>query len=327
MLQRGDRAPAAGNALAEVAREDVRIDVYLRHALVAVVLLIVGLGGWLGMVQLSGAVVAGGKIAVKANSKSVQHLEGGMIAELAVRDGERVAQGQLLLRLDARQADETARGLGAEAAAKRAQLKLLKDELQDLEALAERRLVPRSRIARTRREYAQLEGEAGRIKAELARAEASRKRLDVLAPISGRVHALQVHTIGGVIAPGQEILKIVPTDGELIIEGAVQPGDIDQVALGHAVAIRLSSFNQRTTPELAGRVINVSADLADDKGQIHNHYLVHIAFNDGELARLGERRLVPGMPAEVFIQTESRTMIDYLLSPVFDQFRRALRED
>ena len=118
-----------------------------------------------------------------------------------------------------------------------------------------------------------------------------------------------------------------PSDAKLIIEASVLPTDIDQVASGQPVAIRLASFNQRTTPELKGRVTIVSADLIADEQQRSYHYLVHASFDDGELDRLGGKALVPGMPAEVFIQTEERTVLDYLLKPMIDQFRRAMREE
>jgi HlyD family secretion protein len=155
----------------------------------------------------------------------------------------------------------------------------------------------------------------------------SRQRLEVRAPIAGRVHALQVHTVGGVIKPGQELLRIVPSDAKLIIEARVNPADIDQVALNQPVSITLSSFNQRSTPQLNGKVTNVSADLLSDERQDAHYYAVQITFDEGELARLDGRDLVPGMPSDVFIQTDERTVLDYLLRPLTDQFRRALREE
>ncbi|MEM6496609.1 MAG: HlyD family efflux transporter periplasmic adaptor subunit, partial [Pseudomonadota bacterium] len=184
----------------------------------------------------------------------------------------------------------------------------------------------RSQLAKIQRDYAELEGEHGRLIADLKRLTSNRRRLEVRSPIAGRVHALQVHTVGGVVAPGQELLKIVPSGASLIVEGAIQPQDIDQVARGQPVSIRLTSFNQRTTPELNGKVINVSADLLTDERKENYHYLVQIALDTGETDKLGQKSLVPGMPAEVFIQTEAHTVMDYLLTPLTDQFRRAMRE-
>ncbi len=310
----------------ELAREDARIDSYLAFAKMTVAALVFGFGGWAIITEINGAVVATGKVAIEANSKSVQHLEGGIVTQIVVREGQEVAQNQLLLKLDPEQANEKIKGLRSQARAKRDQLALLKSELSDLKALEAKRLVPRSQLAKIQRDYAELEGEHGRLIADLKRLTSNRRRLEVRSPIAGRVHALQVHTVGGVVAPGQELLKIVPSGASLIVEGAIQPQDIDQVARGQPVSIRLTSFNQRTTPELNGKVINVSADLLTDERKENYHYLVQIALDAGETNKLGQKSLVPGMPAEVFIQTEAHTVMDYLLTPLTDQFRRAMRE-
>ena len=327
-MRRGKRASAHTLSAAEaVAREDARIDGFVGFAKVAVAVLVIGFGGWAAATEISGAVVATAKIAVEENSKSVQHLEGGIVTDIAVREGQKVEKGQRLIALDAGQTDQRINGLKSQARAKSDQLELLKSELDDLKALEEKRLVPRAQVAKARRDYAELEGELGRLNAELKRLGTNRRRLDVFAPLAGRVHALQVHTVGGVIKPGQEILKIVPSDARLIVEGAIAPRDIDQVNRGQKVAIRLSSFNQRSTPELAGTVANVSADLIIDERQQTQHYMVQILFDAGELDRLGDKSLVPGMPADIFVQTEQRTVIDYLLEPLTDQFTRAMREE
>ncbi len=313
-------------AAEQIAHEDRRIETYLLLAKITIVVLVAGIGGWAALTEIKGAVIASGKVAIEANSKSVQHLEGGIVTHIAVREGQQVAQDQLLLKLDPEQTNEKIKGLRSQARAKRDQLALLKSELADLKALEAKRLVPRSQLAKVQRDYAGLIGEHGRLAAELKRLTSSRRRLEVRSPIAGRVHALQVHTVGGVVGAGQDLLKIVPSGASLIIESAIQPQDIDQVGRGQPVSIRLTSFNQRTTPELMGKVINVSADLMSDERKETYHYLVQIALNEGEVARLGQKSLVPGMPADVFIQTEARTVLDYLLSPLTEQFRRAMRE-
>jgi len=315
------------SAVEQVAFEDARAERYLGIAMAIVIVLVGGLGGWAATTRISGAVVANGKIAVEASTKAVQHLDGGIVREIAVREGEQVAAGQVMIQLDAGQTDEAIRGPESQKRAREAQLELLSAELVDLEKLAEKRLLPRSKLAQARRDHAELEGELGRLTAELKRAGTSRRRLAVRAPIAGRVHALQVHTVGGVVKPGEELLHIVPSDAKLIVEARVAPSDIDQVRPGQDVSITLSSFNQRTMPELTGRVTNVSADLMTELAQQTHYYEVQILFHEAALAKLGTRKLVPGMPSDVFIRTEERTVLDYLVKPLADQFRRALREE
>ncbi len=157
-------------------------------------------------------------------------------------------------------------------------------------------------------------------------AEDALKRIDIRAPISGSVHQLAHHTIGGVIPAGQAIMQIVPGDDLLVIEVRLVPQDIDKVAVGQQAAIRFPSFPQGTTPELVGSVTRISADVVRDPQTGTVFFTARLAVREGELARLGDNRIVPGMPAEVFVQTGERTALAYLTKPIRDQINRAFRE-
>jgi HlyD family secretion protein len=157
-------------------------------------------------------------------------------------------------------------------------------------------------------------------------AEDQLKRIDIRAPQEGVVHQLTVHTVGGVISPGEPIMLIVPDHDSLVVEAKISPSEIDQVRLGAPTTLRFASFNQGTTPQIGGEVVRVSADITQDPKAGTSYYTVRIAFTDTELRRLGGVRLVPGMPVESFIQTEHRTVLSYLLKPVDDQINRAFRE-
>jgi len=151
-------------------------------------------------------------------------------------------------------------------------------------------------------------------------------RIELRAPTSGVVHQLGVHTIGGVIRAGDSIMEIVPDTDELQVEARLQPGDIDQVRLGDKAFVRFSAFNQRTTPELIGVVSYVSADVSHDQQTNSSYFTVRVTLPDEERRRLAGLQLVPGMPAEVFMQTGSRTMLSYLFKPITDQLRRTFVE-
>ncbi|MDW6021559.1 HlyD family type I secretion periplasmic adaptor subunit [Mesorhizobium sp. BAC0120] len=152
-------------------------------------------------------------------------------------------------------------------------------------------------------------------------------RIDIRAPQSGRVHELSVHTVGGVIAPGEQIMLIVPDADALTIEAKIATRDIDQIYAGQIATMRFPAFNQKTTPEVEGSVNMVSADLTQDQRTGVSYYTVRLAPKPGDLAKLGSSKLVPGMPAEVFIKTSARTAMSYLLKPLMDQAERAFRED
>jgi len=157
-------------------------------------------------------------------------------------------------------------------------------------------------------------------------AEDQLRRIDIRAPQNGFVHQLAVHTIGGVVNPGEPIMLIVPQADSLVVEARIQPHDIDQVHAGQQVTLRFSAFSQRTTPEIFAKVSRVSADLTREAQTNVSYYTLRITIPEEELKKLDGKVLVPGMPVEAFIQTSSRTALSYLIKPFEDQIARAFRE-
>ncbi len=151
-------------------------------------------------------------------------------------------------------------------------------------------------------------------------------RIDIRAPQSGRVHQLSVHTVGGVISPGEQIMLIVPDADALAVEAKIAPRDIDQVYAGQAASMRFAAFDQKTTPEIEGEVSMVSADLMQDQRTGMSYYTARVLLRPEELTRLGSAKLLPGMPVDVFIKTPGRTALSYLIKPLRDQAERALKE-
>ncbi|MGB8605305.1 HlyD family type I secretion periplasmic adaptor subunit [Bradyrhizobium sp.] len=413
------------------------------------VLIVAGLlgGGWIALMPLAGAVVVPGNLVVQSNVKTIQHPTGGVVAEIAVHNGMRVSAGDLLVRLDATQAQASLQvvskqldelrariarlvaerdglsrpevpaellarltestvntllaseetifkaranaresqkdllqsriaqlgqeigGLDAQVVSKAKQLELIEGELSGVQELYDKRLVPLTRLMTLQRETARIEGERGQLisaiaetkskigeaqlqivrldqdfrsdvvkelgetrgkEAELVeRGVAARDlldRIDIRAPTSGLVHQLSAHTIGGVIRAGDPIMEVVPDSDDLQIEARMQPNDIDQVRTGQKAFVRFSAFNQRVTPQLAGIVSYVSADTSHDQQSNASYFTVRVTLPEDEHRRLAGLQLVSGMPAEVFMQTGSRTMLSYLLKPIADQLQRAFVE-
>jgi len=157
-------------------------------------------------------------------------------------------------------------------------------------------------------------------------AEDQLKHIDIRAPQSGRVHELVVHTVGGVITPGETIMLIVPDNDALSVQVKISPNDIDELHPDQMALLRFSAFNLRTTPELNGNVSWIAADQTEDQRTGNAYYTVRIAVPQAEVARLHDLKVIPGMPVEAFIQTESRTMFSYLIKPLADQLKRTFRE-
>ena len=431
-----------------VARDEaVSIRRHLLGGAVIALLLTAGVGGWAATTELSGAVIAPGSIVVDSNIKKVQHLTGGIVGELLVRDGQRVGAGEVVLRLDetitrvnlaivtkgldemtARQArlagerdqaeqvafpakllaranepdvaaaiqserklfelrrsarlgqksqlrerigqlDEEVRGITALQEAKAEEIELIQRELEGVRVLWNKNLVQISRLMSLERDAARIKGERAQsiaaiaqsrgkigeielqiiqvdqdLSSEVARelrdvdakigefterkvaAEDQLKRVEVRAPQDGVVHQLAVHTVGGVVSASDAIMLIVPEADALSVEVKVLPQDIDQLRLGQSAGLRFSAFNQRTTPEISGTISRVSADVSTDQRSGQSFYTVRIALPAEETARLGNVKLVPGMPVEAFIKTYDRTVLSYFVKPLEDQVMRAFRE-
>lgn len=157
-------------------------------------------------------------------------------------------------------------------------------------------------------------------------AEDQLKRIDIRAPQDGTVFESTAHTVGGVIAPGDTIMQIVPEADNLAVEAKIRPQDIDQVHIDQAAILRFTAFNQRTTPEISGAVKQISADTTTDQDTGQTSYITRIALPSDQLSVLGEMKIIPGMPVDVFIQTGERDVLSYLIKPLRDQLARAFKE-
>jgi HlyD family secretion protein len=151
-------------------------------------------------------------------------------------------------------------------------------------------------------------------------------RLDIRAPVSGIILSMAVTTPRSVIRPAEPVLYIIPQDRPLVIAVRVPIIHVDQVHVGQEVRLHFSAFSARTTPELLGKVVKVSADALTDERTMVPYYRTEITINPGEVDRFDDQTLVPGMPVEAFIRTDDRTPLSYLMKPFTDYFTRAFRE-
>jgi HlyD family secretion protein len=176
------------------------------------------------------------------------------------------------------------------------------------------------------KELRDLEGKEAELSEHQVTAEDQLRRVEIRAPQSGIVHELAVHTVGGVITPGEQMMMIVPDNDELVVEVKVPPQDIDRVHMGQTAFIRFPAFNMRTTPEFNGSVTRISADTSREAQSTQTHYLARVALSPQEKQRLGRLKLLPGMPAEVHLKTAERTALSYFLKPLAEQMSKAFRE-
>lgn len=176
------------------------------------------------------------------------------------------------------------------------------------------------------RELRTVDARIGELSERMLAIEDRLLRTAIRAPIAGYVNELFIHTIGGVITPAAKIATIVPKNAELLFEIRITPADIDQVREGQQARLRLTAFNRNTTPEMKGRVSMVSPASARDPSTGQEYYVANVQLAEEAVAQLNGMRLVPGMPAEVFVSTDERTAASYLVKPFTDQMSRAFRE-
>lgn len=408
-----------------------------------------GFGVWAAVAPLARAVAAPATVISEGRKRVVQHLEGGIIGQVLVREGDLVKEGQTLFRLDEVQAaaraerlrgqllaklahaarldaerdeaktirfpqefDDTAAndvqmleritrgetvlfnerrrslagqvellqqkvvqlktdidGLNAQETSKQQQITLIRRELADLLPLLTSNLIPRPRYTALEREAARLEGEVGEVVSRRARANEGiseaglqieqlqrrfreevvtqlrevetqiadlrhqyisardvMSRLAITAPERGIAQSVNVSTIGAVIQPGQPLLEIAPTGSQLLVEAKVAPNDVHDVKLGLRAEVRFVSLDMRRTPAIYGTVKTLSGDRIIDQKSGQDYFLAQVQVPRDELAKLGAQHISPGIPAEVLIQTGSRSMLDYLMKPLTDSLHRGLNE-
>ncbi|MCF8003120.1 MAG: HlyD family type I secretion periplasmic adaptor subunit [Chromatiaceae bacterium] len=422
-----------------------------RERIIGIAILLLAVGGfalWSATAPIDSAAVAPGIVTVETSRKTVEHLDGGIVSEILVREGDTVAAGQVLIRLDetdprtqlamarsryfalraqearllaerdgekqlefppdlaAAEADprlrqaitgqrslfnarRTARegekevleqrisqleeqieGLEGVIGTSKRRIALYQEEINALDELFSKGFSDNSKLREWERLVAELEGEISerrstisstrvkigetrlqivqisrqlasevaqelhQVQTELAELrerilslEKRLERTEVIAPASGQVVGLQIHTVGGVIKPGEEILDIVPQDGPLLVEARVSPTDIDRVDPGLEAELRLTAFNAANTPTVPGEVLTVSGDRLVDQSTGTPYYLARIRVTPGGMNTLGARILRPGMPVDVLIKTGERTFFEYLMRPLTDRIATAFKED
>ena len=180
----------------------------------------------------------------------------------------------------------------------------------------------RSDVAKELRE---VQGKIAELVEKRVAAQDQLKRIDVRSPQNGTISQLAVHTVGGVIGPGEQLMLVVPQSDDLVADAKVAPRDIDQVHLHQRALLRFTAFNQRTTPEIEGKVTLVGADEVIDDKQGTSFFKVQATPIESQRRQLDRMNLVPGMPVEILIQTSSRTFLSYLIKPMADQMNRAFR--
>jgi multidrug efflux pump subunit AcrA (membrane-fusion protein) len=299
------------------------------------------LGTWSYFAPLDSAAIAPGVVTVKFNSKTVQHLEGGIVKRIHAHEGMKVDAGDILIEIDStetkgnkEQLNNQYTGLKAQKESYELLAKSYSEEIVELKELLVEGFVDKIQLRATQREHSRVIAnivdtttKINSVKARLRVVEDKLERSLVRAPVKGTVLGLLVHTEGGVIRPSTDILDIVPDGRALTIHARVSLNDIDRVHVGLKAEVRFSIFNQSTTPKLYAKVTNLSADSIMDEQTGMSYFGTELEIIPESVQEMVGLELLPGMRAEVLIATGERTLLDYLSKPVTDAFARSFLED
>lgn len=420
---------------------------YSTLAFVAIAVVFGAFGGFAARAPLDSAAIAPGRVSADSSTKPIQHLEGGIVREILVKEAQAVKEGQVLFRLEPTQAQasfgmlrkqldlilaqearlaterdgaarigyppelqarrsipETAAvmadqerqfnerrtalhnetqilrarlkqiamelsGQQRQATATRDQITNLDADISNLTPLMERGLYPKSKLMAMQRERSRLDGQLGGLEGQISkldevqqetqlqidqaeqkfRGEAGQqlaevrarlaetrerlgvaddvvRRIEIKAPQSGIVQGLKVFTAGAVVKPGEALAELVPSGDKLIMAVRVSPLDIDSVERGQRAEVRFPGFSTRGLPTILGRVERVGADVMRDEFTKDPYYLARVEVDQTTIPTEIERRLQPGMPADVLIVTGERTVLQYLVGPLTDLIAKSMRE-
>jgi len=425
-------------------------DRWVRSLGYAIVFLLFGvLGTWSAVALIDSAAVAPGEVTLETYRQAVQHLEGGIVKSVNVRENASVKKGDVLIHLDdtqaraqleiikgqliiyrltearllaerddlkeihfpeelllnaendpriseqvdgqiksfnARQGDlkarisllnekatqlqQQVRGLDDQERILLRRIDLFSDELNGLRSLLDKGLGDKVRLRALERDKAEVEGQLSSVRNDRSRAKLqisettlqisqtkqenhknvvaeltdtqakifdalereraladTLHRMEILAPVDGRVVGLTVHSAGSVVDPRAKLLDIIPQAESLLVDARVQLGDVDKVIPGMLARVRFTAFNSRTTPTVNGKVLSISADRLTDPATNVPYYLARIQVSPEEMKNLNGLELIPGMPADVMIVTGERTVLDYMFRPLLDAFARSFKEE
>jgi len=322
----------ASKAVADKAGEARLPTDWWRPLRSGLVVLIFGFGSfmtWASFAPLASGVPSTGTVIVDGRRKAVQHLSGGIVKQILVKEGQSTKEGDILIRLDDSAALANKSSAESQLKGIDIQITYLEKLISDLDTMVSESFYPRNRYIELQKQLADAKVQRAALLDRLNAARLELQRSVVVAPVSGKVMGLSVTTEGGVISAGSKILEIVPADERLVVEAQIQPHLIDRVTPGLIAEVRFSTTRARKTPVINGQLEWVSADRfpnPQDPSAASGFYIAHVVVSRDEIKKLPDVQIRPGMVADVIINTGERTFLNYLLKPLSDSMAISIKE-
>jgi len=298
-----------------------------RLTLYVVVLCCATLLIWAHFAVLDEVTIGVGKVVASSQMQVIQNLEGGILAELHVKEGDSVKAGQPLLRIDDTRFVSSYREGQASISALQRSLHSVRQELEMNQPLLEKGAVTEVELLRLRRQVSELQGQIDERRASSIAAQDRMVRAIVRAPIDGIVKRVMVTTTGGIIQPGEKIMEIVPTDDRLLVEVKIRPSDIAFIRPGQMAMVKISAYDYSVYGGIKGTVEQISADAIDEDRKDESYYKVLVRTERNFLGESSRHLpIIPGMTATAEVMTGRKSILDYLLKPLLKVQQNAMRE-
>lgn len=313
--------PNNAAAQSRAPRLDIRLPVAFGWS---VILIFFGLGiGGAALAPIDKGVGLPGTIIVESKVKPVGHLRGGTVQTIHVAEGQSVAAGDLIISLESAAYDQQITALKSQLAAAETQLALARQESQTIKDLEERKLAAKSKALALQRMVAEIEKDVANFQGRIAAAESERDKTEIRAPVTGRVLSLQVHAPGAVVQPGATVAEIVPRSDKLVVEGRLQPNQIENVRPGMDAKVWLSALSWREQRPLGAKLSWISADSVEDRRTGAPYFVARIELDTVPGDHAQASALQPGMRAEILLLTGQRTLLDQLIDPLMRNVHKA----
>lgn len=301
----------------------------IRYSRRLILIVVIGFLAWGLFVPLDSGAPSTGIVSVDGYRKPIQHSSGGTVAEVYVKEGQKVSAGDALLKLEDSATTATLSQINSEIRATSIEIQMLQRVLPGIRELVQDGFYAKNQYLDKERKLNELLAQQVGLKDRLIAAQKELERTFIRSPVDGNVMGLTINYPGAVVVAGVKLMEIAPAEEELIIDAQIKPHLINRIHPGNAAQVRFSALQSGRTPVVMGELEWVSADRFQNREDNQNpdgYYLARVNVSKDELSKLGNFKIISGMPADVIIKTGERTFFQYVFKPITDRLAHTIKE-
>lgn len=301
----------------------------IRYSRRLILIVVIGFLAWGLFIPLDSGTPSTGIVSVDGHRKPIQHSSGGTVAEVYVKEGQKVSTGDALLKLEDSATSATLSQIRSEIKATSIEIQMLQRVLPGIRELVQDGFYAKNQYLDKERKLNELLAQQVGLKDRLIAAQKELERTFIRSPVDGNVMGLTINYPGAVVVAGVKLMEIAPAEEELIIDAQIKPHLINRIHPGNAAQVRFSALQSGRTPVVMGELEWVSADRFQNREDNQNpdgYYLARVNVSKDELSKLDNFKIISGMPADVIIKTGERTFFQYVFKPITDRLAHTIKE-